>query len=169
MGKYSIFDCVQLRLHCCSWHLAGPLLIRHNQINWLSHYIINNSLISAFQSGFFLWIFRGKPLSVLSPVCHVSLPPEYEEHVDAAGPGADGPPVLLHPDPDHGVLEILTKLRRKLKLCRSQLIFHSAQRSLAALPTHNSHIFWQQELGDFGWEIWKWSEMKIRLADSRIF
>ena len=44
------------------------------------------------------------------PVGHVGLAPEDEEHVYPAGPGTDGPPVLLHPDPDHGVLEVLRNM-----------------------------------------------------------
>ena len=40
---------------------------------------------------------------------HVGLAPEDEQHVDAAGPRAHRPPVLLHPEPHHGVLEILNK------------------------------------------------------------
>ena len=46
----------------------------------------------------------------LSPVGHVGLAPEDEEHVDAAGPGAHGAPVLLHPYPDHVWLEILVNV-----------------------------------------------------------
>ena len=57
-----------------------------------------------FFNGFF-WGFFWNLL--IRPVRHVCLAAEDEEHVDAAGPGADGPPVLLHPDPDDGVLEIL--------------------------------------------------------------
>lgn len=44
----------------------------------------------------------------VSPVGHVGLAPEYEEHVDAACPGAHRPPVLLHPYPNQFRGEILT-------------------------------------------------------------
>ena len=44
----------------------------------------------------------------MSPVGHVGLAPEYKEHVDAAGPGADRPPVFLHPYPNKFRGEILT-------------------------------------------------------------
>ena len=42
-----------------------------------------------------------------APVRHVRLPTEDEQHVDPAGPGAHRAPVLLHPHPHYGVLEVL--------------------------------------------------------------
>ena len=51
-----------------------------------------------------------------APVRHVGLAPEDEQHVDAAGPGAHRPPVLLHPEPHHGVLEILNKWEHNLDI-----------------------------------------------------
>ena len=41
------------------------------------------------------------------PVGHEVLAPEDEEEVEAAGPQTHGHPVLLHPEPVLGVLELL--------------------------------------------------------------
>ena len=43
------------------------------------------------------------------PVGHEVLAPEDEEEVEAAGPQTHGHPVVLHPEPVLGVLELLTQ------------------------------------------------------------
>ena len=43
------------------------------------------------------------------PVGHEVLAPEDEKEVEAAGPQTHGHPVLLHPEPVLGVLELLTQ------------------------------------------------------------
>jgi hypothetical protein len=60
------------------------------------------------------------------PVGHVGLAPEDEEHVEAAGPGAHCPPVLLHPGLHLCVLEILRHNAQSKVLCVLEILRQNA-------------------------------------------